>query len=187
MRSQRQALTPAQLDEHSQDLAKHLMANRLFQNSQHIALYLGNDGEIDPSYLIEAAWRQGKQTYLPVLGLRATNRLWFLPFAEQTPLIPNRFGIAEPQHHRRDRQFKPQRLDLVLMPLVAFDKQGNRLGMGGGFYDRTLAFLRTRRSWRKPRLIGLAYEFQCVDALPVQEWDVPLDAIATEKGIYPVT
>jgi len=186
VRQQRQGLTPAQVAEHSLQLANNLLNSRLFQTSQHIAVYLANDGEIDPLFLIDEAWHRRKQIYLPVLGLRTSNRMWFLPFAEQTALSPNRFGIPEPVHSRRDRLFKPQRLDLVLMPLVAFDKQGNRLGMGGGFYDRTLAFLNSRHHWRKPRLIGLAYEFQCIEQLPAQNWDIPLDAIVTEQGFYQV-
>lgn len=186
IRQQRQELAPAQIDARSLALANNLINTRLFQNSEHIAAYLANDGEIDPIFLIEEAWQRRKKMYLPVLGLRPANRLWFLPFAEQTELYPNRFGIPEPVHARRDRLFKPQRLDLVLMPLVAFDRQGNRLGMGGGFYDRTLAFLNSRSHWHKPRLIGLAYEFQCVEQLPAQNWDIPLDAIATEKSVYTI-
>lgn len=184
MRQQRRALSPSANEACALGLAHQLLSSRIFRLSQKIALYLPNDGEIDPRFLLEPAWQQGKQTYLPVLGMRSMNQLWFLPFNDQTVLTPNRFGIPEPVHQRRDRRFKPQQLDLVLMPLVAFDTQGNRLGMGGGFYDRTLAFLQHRHKWRKPRLIGLAYEFQRVDSLPVQQWDVPLDAIATEQQLY---
>ncbi|MDH5407494.1 MAG: 5-formyltetrahydrofolate cyclo-ligase [Gammaproteobacteria bacterium] len=184
LRQQRQNLTASQVATHSLKLAHNLLNTRLFQNSKNIAVYLANDGEIDPIYLIEEAWQRGKQLYLPVLGLRPANRLWFLPFKEKTELYPNRFGIPEPVHARRERLFKPQQLDMVLMPLVAFDMQGNRLGMGGGFYDRTLAFLKSRSHWRKPRLIGLAYEFQCVEQLPAQNWDIPLNTIATEEKIY---
>ncbi len=184
MRQQRHELSEAERQNKALQVSRHLQQSHLFQNSQHIALYLANDGEIDPWWLIETAWQQGKQCYLPVLGLRPGNRLWFIPYQADTKLINNRFGIPEPVHPRRQRTFKTQSLDLILMPLVAFDQQGNRLGMGGGFYDRTLSFLRHRHNWRKPRLIGLAYEFQCVDQLPYQNWDVPLDAITTEEQIY---
>jgi len=184
MREQRRALGETERQYSALQLTAHLLQSRLFNNSQHIALYLTNDGEMDPWSLIEAAWQRGKQCYLPVLGLRPGNRLWFIPYQPDTKLVNNRFGIPEPVHARRQRRLKPQSLDLILMPLVAFDQQGNRLGMGGGFYDRTLSFLRHRHSWRKPRLIGLAYEFQRVDQLAYQSWDVPLDAIATEDRIY---
>ena len=184
IRAQRRELSEAERRDRSQQLCLQLQQSRLFTNSQHIALYLSNDGEIDPFPLIESAWQRGKQCYLPVLGLRPGNRLWFIPYFPDTPLVNNRFGIPEPVHSRQLRLFKPQSLDLILMPLVAFDSQGNRLGMGGGFYDRTLSFLKQRHSWHKPRLIGLAYEFQRQQALPQQDWDVPLDAIATEQTIY---
>ena len=69
------------------------------------------------------------------------------------------------------------------MPLVGFDHQGYRLGMGGGYYDATLAYMRHRRSWRKPRLVGIAYECQRVEKLPHDPWDMPLDAVVTEDGV----
>jgi len=186
MRQRRRSLSTEQIQTASYDLASRLAHSRQFQTSQHIAFYLANDSEIDPGYLLTMAWDHGKTCYLPVLGLRNTRRLWFLPFERNTPLLNNRFGIPEPVHSRRARLLKPVRLDLVFMPLVAFDLQGNRLGMGGGFYDRTLAFLRTRQYWQKPRLIGLAYDFQQIDKLPHASWDVPLHAIATNSGLYPV-
>ena len=74
-------------------------------------------------------------------------------------------------------------LDLVLVPLVAFDDRGNRLGMGGGYYDQTFAFLSQRQHYRRPTLLGVAYEFQRLVALPVQAWDIPLDGVATEKRV----
>ncbi len=184
MREQRRALSETQHRDKALQLSTQLVQSPFFKNSRHIACYLSNDGEIDPWWLIQAAWQHGKQCYLPVLGLRPGNRLWFIPYHPDTNLVNNRFGIPEPVHARRQRLFKPQSLDLILMPLVAFDPQGNRLGMGGGFYDRTLSFLRHRHSWRKPRLIGLAYEFQRLTQLPQQSWDVPLDAIATENRLY---
>ena len=184
MRTQRQQLSEADRRNAAMQLCKQLDSSRLFNTSQHIALYLANDGEIDPWYLMHAAWQRGKQCYLPVLGLRPGNRLWFIPYEPDTSLTNNRFGIPEPIHSRRQRLLKPHSLDLIFMPLLAFDQQGNRLGMGGGFYDRTLAFLKQRHSWRKPRLVGLAYEFQQTHSIPDQKWDVPLDAVATEQHIY---
>lgn len=184
MREQRRTMSKPEQQQRALQLSAMLIHSRFFTHSQHIAMYLANDGEINPHWLIEAAWQQDKRCYLPVLGLRPGNRLWFIPYDPDSTLVHNRFGIPEPVHARRQRLLKAHSLDLILMPLVAFDQQGNRLGMGGGFYDRTLSFLRQRHSWRKPRLIGLAYEFQRVDRLPSQEWDVPLDAIVTEDRIY---
>jgi 5-formyltetrahydrofolate cyclo-ligase len=124
-----------------------------------------------------------KTCYLPVLSRLTHDRLWFVPFTPDTPLTRNRFGILEPLAPARTRVCA-QELDLILMPLVGFDTRGNRLGMGGGFYDKSLAFLRTRSVWRKPHLIGLAHDFQRVDKLAAGAWDVPLQAVATDCGVY---
>lgn len=183
MRQRRRNLTARQQAHASLQLCEHIAASRLFRNSQRIAFYLSNDGEPDLQPLINHAWQERKDCFLPVVGQRNGHRLWFLPYTPATPLYPNRFGIPEPAHHPGERRFKAHALDLVLLPLVAFDAAGHRLGMGGGFYDRTLAFLRWRRHWHKPRLLGTAYAFQEVAALPVDAWDVPLTAIATESGL----
>lgn len=183
MRDRRRALSPDQQRQASLDLSEHLAAHRLFHLAHRIAFYLPNDREIDLRYLLEYAWSQNKSCYLPVLGPRNGRRMWFLPVLPDTFLIPNRFGIPEPAHSRRDRLFSPMSLDLVLMPLVAFDQQGNRVGMGGGFYDRTFSFRRYRRHWQQPRLLGVAYRFQQVEDIDSATWDVPLDGIATEQGV----
>jgi 5-formyltetrahydrofolate cyclo-ligase len=95
----------------------------------------------------------------------------------------NRFGIPEPTS--KGRHIRPARhLDVLLVPLVGFDSTGNRIGMGGGYYDRTLAFLNRRRQWRRPRLIGIAHECQRVAAIEPRAWDVPLQAVATERRLY---
>ncbi|MDH5445263.1 MAG: 5-formyltetrahydrofolate cyclo-ligase [Gammaproteobacteria bacterium] len=184
MRTKRQQLSLAERESAALQLCHQLDRSRLFNTSQHIALYLTNDGEIDPFYLMQAAWQRAKHCYLPVLAMRPANKLWFIDYQPDTPLCNNRFGIPEPIHQNKQRQFKTRQLDLILMPLVAFDLEGNRLGMGGGFYDRTLSYLKQRRYWHKPKLVGLAYEFQHHSSLPEQYWDVPLDAIATEKAVY---
>ncbi|MEJ2141129.1 MAG: 5-formyltetrahydrofolate cyclo-ligase [Gammaproteobacteria bacterium] len=165
IRQKRRALSLEQRQQASSALITHIAASRLYQNSKRIAFYLPNEGEMDITPLITLAWAQRKQCYLPVLGLRNSRKMWFTPYQPETSLIPNRFGIPEPQHRHSDRLFKAQNLDLILMPLVAFDMHGNRLGMGGGFYDRTLQFLLHRHSWKKPRLIGTAYAFQKVSEM----------------------
>ena len=184
IREKRRALSDSEREQASFLLCERIAASRIFQHSKHIAFYLPNDGEIDLSLLIEHAWQKGKQCYLPVLAEPNTQRLWFIPFTPDTKLKPNRFGIPEPIHSHTTRLRKTLSLDLLLMPLVAFDEQGNRMGMGGGFYDRTLAFLRHRQHWHKPNLLGIAYEFQKQQQLETNPWDIPLQAIATEKDIY---
>jgi 5-formyltetrahydrofolate cyclo-ligase len=179
MRRERRALTDRQRTRHAAALARHLATSAIVMRSRRIALYLVNDGEMDPAPLIERLWAMRRDVYLPFIEGR---RLWFMPYERSTRLTPNRFLIPEPDLAPRER-CRPYALDLVLMPLVAFDDRGNRLGMGGGYYDRSFAFLRERRHWRRPALVGIAYEFQRVPALPVQPWDVPLAAIATERGL----
>ena len=97
--------------------------------------------------------------------------------------MEDRFGIPEPVVGVKEL-VRARRLDLVLLPLVGFDHKGNRLGMGAGFYDRTLAFLRDRVHWKKPHAVGLAYDFQRVDGFDVDPWDIPLTAVVTDKDIY---
>lgn len=182
MRQRRRALSADARRAAARALARQLCGSALFRRSRHIAVYLPNDGEMDLTLLIERAWAMGKQCYLPVLSPTFHNRLWFAPYRHNTPLRPNRFGIPEPKHGWRNAR-PVWSLDLVLTPLVAFDHHGNRLGMGGGFYDRTLAYLPHRRHWRKPHLLGIAYEFQHTEQLPHASWDVPLDGIATDTTL----
>jgi len=122
----------------------------------------------------------GKRVYLPVLHFR---RLWFFPFRIDTPLVYDKYGIPEPKLPPHVR-CAPRALDLVFAPLVAFDLSGNRLGMGGGYYDRTFDYLLHRRAFRKPLLIGVAYGFQQVAALPKEHWDVPLHGVVTDEGWF---
>src|SRR5690606_26182857 len=104
-------------------------------------------------------------------------------FAEidaRSALDSNFFGILEPSLGRR---IDARQLDLVLTPLVAFDDHGVRVGVGRGYYDRCFRFLHTREQWRRPKLLGVAYELQRVPPLPPQHWDVPLYGAVTEGGI----
>jgi 5-formyltetrahydrofolate cyclo-ligase len=181
LRGQRRALTPDQQREAARCLDRIVAPSALFLRSRHIAFFIANDGELNPQLLLQRAWRRGKICYLPVIT--ATNSLWFARYEHGDPLAPNRFGILEPA--RAGTTLVPARiLDLILTPLVAFDDHGNRLGMGSGFYDRTLSFLRHRRTWRKPRLLGIAHELQHIDTLQPAPWDVPLDGVATDKNLY---
>ena len=184
IREKRRSLTESEREQAAFMLTENIIRSKLFRQSEHVALYLSNDGEMNLDFLIQKAWKMGKKCYLPVLAQPNTNKLWFIPFTPSTKLYPNRFGIAEPEHFHSLRCKKTISLDLILMPLVAFDNQGNRLGMGGGFYDRTLAFLNHHNSWHKPKLMGIAYEFQKQERLEVNSWDVPLQSIATEQKIY---
>lgn len=181
-REQRGALTLAEQNQHASQLACQIIHHPRFLSCRRIACYLSNDGEVDPFYIIEQAWAQGKQVYLPVLS-PLKDSLQFAPFKSGSMMCTNKFGIQEPACLPK-HWLKAQQIDLMLLPLVAFDDSGNRLGMGGGFYDRSLAHLRLRQHVRKPYLIGLAHECQKTDRLSVESWDISMDAIATERRIY---
>ena len=180
LRARRRSLTELERLERSASLCSELARQPLFRTSKRIAAYLPADGEVETKSLVELAWNMGKQVYLPVLIPYRANRLWFARYEPDTQLVKNRFGIAEPTIIHR-QCIAPYTLDLVLAPLVGFDHNGHRLGMGGGFYDRSFAYLLHRKHWRKPHLIGLAYDFQQLPLLQSQPWDVPLSAVVTDS------
>lgn len=183
LRAARRALTEHERRQCAEDCARRLLNHPAFRNARRIAAYLPADGELDTQPLIERAWAMGKRVYLPVLLPQGENRLWFARYTPDTRLVRNRFGIPEPERGAHTR-IAPLAIDLVLTPLVAFDAQGHRLGMGGGYYDRSFAYLLRHSRWSRPRLIGVAYEFQRQDRLPAQAWDVPLHAVATDQRLY---
>ena len=183
LRAARRALTPAQQRQAAQGLYRQLAQHPLFRRARHIALYLPNDGEIDPRPLLLEAQRRGKQTYLPVLSDWPRTKMVFQQVRRGEKLRPNRFGIPEPRIQRA-RQRTIWALDLILLPLVGFDDGGGRLGMGGGFYDRSLAYRARRTAWHAPVLLGLAHECQKVERLAQASWDVPLQGTVTDRAWY---
>ena len=140
-------------------------------------MFLPFDGEPDLAPLYESRAAHGKEFFVPVIT-RKTMR--FAPWSLRAELAPNFFGILEPQDLRT---IDARRLDLVLTPLVGFDSHGTRLGVGRGYYDRCFRFLGNRRLWRRPKLLGVAYELQHVPELEVEPWDVPLWGAVTERCV----
>ena len=183
LRKARRALTPSEQRQAAQGLYRQLAQHPLFRRAKHISLYLPTDGEIDPRLLLREAQRRGKATYLPVLSAWPRTKMVFQRVRPGETLLPNRFRILEPRVNVR-RQRKVWALDLVLLPLVGFDATGGRLGMGGGFYDRSLAYQARRQSWRKPTLLGLAHECQKVACLDQASWDVPLQGTVSDRQWY---
>lgn len=186
LRAERRALSRDEQRQAADRLLANVAATRLFRVSRRIACYLPSDGEIDPSLIIERIWRMRKQAFLPVLSPLSHERLWFARATPGMELRPNRFGIPEPRTSAGEL-VRAEELDLILLPLVAFDRKGNRLGRGAGFYDRSLAFLRYRRYFRKPHLLGLAHDFQRVPSVSNDAWDVPLDGVVTDRAVYYMT
>jgi len=182
IRQQRRSLQPSEQQLLSSAICQHILHSSLYLRARRIGGYIANDGEAGLEDIFVNTCKMYKQWYLPILDQLHHNRLWFAPCDLDTSYNVNRYGIPEPISQSRLRR-RPVNIDLILMPLVAFDKSGNRLGMGGGFYDKTFAFLRQRKYWRRPLLLGVAYSFQQVNTLTQQEWDIPLDAIVTEQGL----
>ncbi len=182
LRRQRRSLEPIEQQTAKSALATIIYALPEFQQSQHIAAYLANDGEIDPADVVQEAWSLGKCCYLPVLDTQDTTNMFFVKYGPETPLAQNRYGIYEPALNKADICM-PENLDLVLMPLTGFDEMGGRLGMGGGYYDRAFAFIK-EKGLSKPALIGLAHECQKVTQIPVESWDIPMVGIATDTRYY---
>ncbi|ACR70498.1 5-formyltetrahydrofolate cyclo-ligase [Edwardsiella ictaluri] len=184
LRTLRRSLSHNQQYQAALALKDHLLMLPQLSQPRHIALYLPFDGEPDTQPLIHALWQRGHRIALPRLHPFSSGHLLFLEYTPDTPMCHNRFGIAEP-YLDVTRIIPLARLDLILTPLVAFDRQGHRLGMGGGFYDRTLQGWQQRhRLGVGPYPIGLAHDCQRVAALPVAAWDVPLPEIITPQAHY---
>jgi 5-formyltetrahydrofolate cyclo-ligase len=180
IRSKRRALTTAQQQSASENLAALISQQSFFLRAKRIGIYMANDGEINPSLLMGFALKANKACYLPIIHPLQFNRLYFGEYRDGDQLKANRFGILEPQF--RATTIAPiWTLDLILLPLVAFDRSGSRIGMGGGFYDRTLAGCANQPG--KPNLIGLAHSCQEVENISQQSWDIPLDQIITDREI----
>ncbi len=179
IRKQRRALSPDQQAHFAQQASARMMAYSPVVMAHTVALFLSFDGELDTQPLIEQLWRAGKKVYLPVLHPFSPGNLLFLNYHPHSELVVNRLKITEPKLDVRD-VLPLNELDVLITPLVAFDRYGQRLGMGGGFYDRTL------QNWQQHGLqpVGYAHDCQGVDRLPVEKWDIPLPAVVTPSKVW---
>lgn len=189
IRKRRRMLSPQEQANASQMLLKQLTTLPEIKQAKNIAIYLANDGELNTETFIQWCWQQNIKTYLPVIHPFSKGQLLFLHYHQHSIMKANQYGILEPRLNVLDI-IPTSALDIIFTPLVAFDTTGNRIGMGGGFYDRTLA------KWyqqfksdinAKPRPIGIAHNCQKVEKIPTQRWDIPLAKIATPKKIYDFT
>ncbi|MGA9827426.1 MAG: 5-formyltetrahydrofolate cyclo-ligase, partial [Rhodanobacteraceae bacterium] len=151
-----------------------------FLDAQRIAGYWAVAGELPLACLLGGLRARGQQYLLPVTGSR--RRLRFAPWQAGIAVVPNRHGIPEPECDE-DALIDAAELDVVLVPLVGFDRRGHRLGFGGGYYDRAFAFLRERDAPGKPLLIGIAYARQELATIEAAAWDVRLDYVASENEL----
>lgn len=178
MRERRRALPAQERERAALAACRHLLSLGLPRPGSRVAAYLPVGGELDPAPILDCARRRGCRIYVPAVTSPRGRRMRFAPLGGA--LRRNRWGIPEPD--LRDA-VHGRWLDLVLLPCVAFDGRGGRLGMGAGFYDRHFAFLRHRSCWRRPRLVGLAYAFQRIEPIAQRPWDVPLSDVVTDAGV----
>lgn len=184
MRERRARLSPAERVAAASGVAASLERLPEFLVDPRVAGYWAVGGEVPLHVAVARLDSRGQRYCLPVLG--RDRRLRFVPLERNAAMLPNRHGIPEPEHTATDL-VAPQEIDLVLVPLTAFDRCGRRLGMGSGYYDRSFAFLRDAARPAQPLLVGIGYAFQEVAELPAQDWDVALDFVATEKELIDCT
>lgn len=170
IRQKRQSLTASQQAQAAQSIISPALSLIQHYQANHIAFYLPFNGEISPLPLMNLLLEQGKKLYLPLLHPFTSGQLLFLNYDCNTSLKFNRLGIEEPVLDVRNI-IPLNELEMIFTPLVACDKSGNRLGMGGGFYDRTLSQAKHLIS------VGLAHQCQQVEKLPIESWDMPLHHI----------
>lgn len=179
LKQKRAKLSATQIRLASALIAKNLWASRLLSRAANLAVYLAMPGEVDCSGIITGAKMRKMRVFAPILS---GQKLFFAPLETGAKLSRNRYDIPEPEVSKA-RYVEPRNLDAVIVPLLGFDGNANRIGMGGGYYDRSFAFRKRRGTWRRPLLIGAAYSFQQVNALSTEHWDVPLDFVVTEQKI----
>ena len=182
IRAWRKSITPTQQQTESQAVAKQLQLQPAFASAHTIGAYIAQENEIDPSPIIKMARELGKSIYLPRMSEHKQYHLDFYAYNRADKLNINSYGIAEPNANAN--KIEPWKLDLVLLPLVAFDQFCNRVGRGVGFYDRCFAFVNELPQADRPQLIGLAYQEQKIASITAEPWDVAMDLIVCSDSIY---
>jgi 5-formyltetrahydrofolate cyclo-ligase len=171
----RRSLTENDRRNASSKICERIIHSHEFMSARLIACYLPTSDEVDPTAVIQRAWCANKRVFVPVIDTHGT-----MNFCEVTPdtvITRNHYGIWEPV----SGMFANTRsLDIVVTPLAAFDIHNNRIGMGGGYYDRCFRFLRNRRKWLRPKLIGAAFACQEAKNITPNSWDVPLYRVVTD-------
>lgn len=201
LRTRRKSLAPGEQQRLSLTATGKIITSAHWQQAETVALYIAMRGEVDTAPLLVHAWENGKTVLLPACSKKESGKMCFVACSDPNTLCPGPFNIPEPAVSDEYLEFLlitdecgdisatpaqsagngriPPAPDLIIVPGLAFDREGTRLGMGGGYYDRLLALPRYGNSLR----LGLAYSFQIVDDLPREDWDVPVHAVCTEKGL----
>jgi 5-formyltetrahydrofolate cyclo-ligase len=172
----RRSLTADERSTRSSRIARRFCRSAYFYRSTTLGCYLPMRDEVETADVIDRAWRADKRVFVPVM--RSGRRLDFVEIRPDTRLSRNRLGIWEP---RGGRSIRPRDLDVCIVPTVAFDADGNRIGMGGGYYDRAFEFRNRPGAWRRPRLVGFAFECQRIASIVPNHWDVALDVVMSDR------
>lgn len=176
---QRSRLAAVDVERVSAAVARRVLDLPAVAAATRIGAYRAVRGEIAVDAVVQWAWNAGRRVYLPVTV--PPRHMAFARWRPGDQFAKSRFGIDEPLPPAR--RVAATRLDVVLVPLVAFDRQGNRLGHGAGYYDAAFSF-RLRARATRPLLVGLAHAFQEVAHIDTREWDVPLDLVVTEHQVF---
>ena len=177
-RQARNSLSKHQQAHHSKLATQRFLETDFFLKANKIAVFLSRDGELSTQELIQLLWQYNKKVYLPVI--LKNNRMQFAAYQPNTKLTLSKFKTLEPS---TPDFINTEALDLIIMPLTCFDKKGNRIGMGGGYYDKTLAF-KANSMTTNPKLLGWAHQCQQITSIQSCDWDIPLNALMTEEYLY---
>lgn len=182
LRAARRQLTPAQQQQAATKVSNYLLQQDYVQSASTVAVYLASDGEIDLTPFIKQLWLQSKQVVVPVISSQQQGKMWFVPYQAESVLVKNKYGITEPTYSP-EAKIALADIDVICAPLVGFDSSGQRIGMGGGFYDRILA------PWFKGQLphlkpVGVAHDCQYQSTLPAATWDIPLPVVITPSKLW---
>ncbi len=171
----RRSLSDRQRRIASARICERIVHSHEFMASRMVGCFLPMFDEVDTTNIIERAWCANKRVFVPVTDTHGA--MSFCEIAPDTVVTCSHFGIWEPTS---GTFISAKQLDIVITPLAAFDDAGNRIGMGGGYFDRCFHFLRNRCKWLKPKLIGVAFECQKVDRITPDAWDIPLYRTVTD-------
>ncbi|MCT8987657.1 5-formyltetrahydrofolate cyclo-ligase [Shewanella phaeophyticola] len=174
VRQERNSLSTEEQSQLSLIASRHMLAEIQTQSAQHVAVYLTHDGELATQKLIDALWELNINVYLPLIHPFCKGHLLFVRYTRDSVMVKNQYGISEPKLNVQ-HVITVEQLDMIITPMVAFDAHGNRMGMGGGYYDRTLSQVVNN----KPLAVGFAHDCQEVSQVPTDFWDVPLPVIIT--------
>lgn len=183
--ARRRAQPPELAARRARAAQERLLAEPCWREASSVALYAGVRDEMATGLLLEEAWARDREVWLPRVRRGARGKMDFVRCQSPEDLCAGAFGLMEPRPELPgsgpdDAAFAPE---LILVPGVAFDRSGARMGYGGGYYDRFLAELAAREGARC-RALGFCFGFQVVEALPCAAWDRPVDGLCTEGELF---